>query len=197
MTRALFGLLGFVGVAAGQVGPPAPPRFGIAADPEAYPQATPQAALTSTVRALERGRIDYVVAHLLDPAAAEPAVLARAQALELGVEEEFRAVRDQQRRTTRAGAKLPADPAGAAAAIRNESLNRGFRVFVRDVAGNLAENPDHLRDLQRVVRDGTFTETGDAAKATVPEWKDRQVFFKRTPAGWVVLDRRQGPAAPN
>ena len=181
--------------AVGQVAPPIPNRYGLAADVEAYPQATPQQALASTVRALERNRIEYFAAHLLDPAFADARVADRARVLEPEVEHEFRHLRDRQRATTPAGARLPSDPAGLAAAVKAEAGRRAFRVFVQDVRGMLAENPDHLRELQRFGRDATFAETGDAAKATVPDLKGREVFFKRTPHGWTVQDQRQEPAA--
>jgi hypothetical protein len=46
----------------------APPnRFQVTYDPGNYPQATPQEALGSVIKAIGRGRYDYLVAHLLDP----------------------------------------------------------------------------------------------------------------------------------
>jgi hypothetical protein len=44
-----------------------PPRFNIPADTELYPQANPKQALESVVKAIDRKRIDYLVAHLADP----------------------------------------------------------------------------------------------------------------------------------
>ncbi len=43
-------------------------RFRIEADFERYPQKTPQEALASVLKALEDKRIDYLLAHLADPA---------------------------------------------------------------------------------------------------------------------------------
>jgi hypothetical protein len=198
MMRALFGLVSVsctVGIAWGQIAPPIPDRYGVAADPEAYPQATPQAALASSIRAISRGRIDYFAAHLLDPALVDAGVTARAERLEPAIEQEFRLLRDQQRLTTVTGTRLPATAAGLTAAIQTEAVRRAFRIFLQDIRDNLAENPDYLRDLQRFSREGQFSESDDTATATIPEFKDRAVYFKRTPYGWVVLDQRQEPAA--
>lgn len=43
-------------------------RYGVLLDPMAYPQKTPQETMKSIVRALDRKRIDYLLAQLADPA---------------------------------------------------------------------------------------------------------------------------------
>jgi hypothetical protein len=43
-------------------------RYGLAADLKAYPQGTPKEALASALKAIEKKRVDYLVAHLADPA---------------------------------------------------------------------------------------------------------------------------------
>jgi hypothetical protein len=43
------------------------PRFGVEVDGENYPQTNARVALRSVVRAIERRRIDYLVAQLTDP----------------------------------------------------------------------------------------------------------------------------------
>jgi hypothetical protein len=47
----------------------APParRFGVEADLKSFPQATPQEALASVLKAIDLKRADYLVAHLADP----------------------------------------------------------------------------------------------------------------------------------
>jgi len=42
-------------------------RYGIEVDLEIYPQGTPKEALASVLKAIERKRIDYLLAHLADP----------------------------------------------------------------------------------------------------------------------------------
>jgi hypothetical protein len=46
---------------------PAPARYGVDANLEFYPQATPKEALRSVVKAIQRSRADYLLAHLTDP----------------------------------------------------------------------------------------------------------------------------------
>ena len=44
-----------------------PLRYGIEANLRDYPQETPKETLASVLRAVERGRINYLLAHLADP----------------------------------------------------------------------------------------------------------------------------------
>jgi hypothetical protein len=47
----------------------APPRrYGVEANLRDFPQETPKETLASVLRAIERGRINYLLAHLADPA---------------------------------------------------------------------------------------------------------------------------------
>jgi hypothetical protein len=61
-------LIWVVGVPA-QAPKEAPPkRYGIEANLRDYPQETPKETLASVLRAIEKGRINYLLAHLADPA---------------------------------------------------------------------------------------------------------------------------------
>jgi hypothetical protein len=61
-------LVWVVGVSA-QAPKEAPPRrYGIEANLRDYPQETPKEALASVLRAIERGRINFLLAYLADPA---------------------------------------------------------------------------------------------------------------------------------
>jgi hypothetical protein len=51
--------------------PPPPPRYGVEADLDAYPQNTPKAALASAIRAIEGRRFSYLAAQLADPASVD------------------------------------------------------------------------------------------------------------------------------
>ena len=53
----------------GQAPKEAPPkRYGVEADLRDYPQETPKETLASVLRAIDKGRISYLLAHLVDPA---------------------------------------------------------------------------------------------------------------------------------
>src|SRR5947207_361812 len=62
--------LGLAGLAAAQEKKPAQPatRYGVTADLNTYPQSSAKEALRSVAKALERKRVEYVLAHLTDPA---------------------------------------------------------------------------------------------------------------------------------
>lgn len=64
----LLGATGRRPAAAQEAEKPVPVRFGITADTEVYPQATAKQALASVIKAVERRRFDYLLAHLADPA---------------------------------------------------------------------------------------------------------------------------------
>jgi hypothetical protein len=46
---------------------PPPPRFGVKSDLEAYPQGSAKETMKSIATALERTRMDYILAHLTNP----------------------------------------------------------------------------------------------------------------------------------
>ena len=62
----ILGIFVFVSVAWGQAKQP-PARYGIEADLDNYPQAEPKAALESVLKAIDKKRVDYLLAQLADP----------------------------------------------------------------------------------------------------------------------------------
>jgi hypothetical protein len=44
------------------------PRFTVIYNADVYPQAEPKETLESAIKAIERNRLDYLIAHLIDPA---------------------------------------------------------------------------------------------------------------------------------
>ena len=197
LTLAAWALvLGAAPPALGQQPPPVLDRFGLAANPETYPQSTPKEALASAVRALEKDRVEYFAAHLLDPAFVDARISDRAAALEVGVERDLLQLRDRQRGTSAGPNRVPYDPTEFAAVVTAEARRRAFRRLVQDVRTTLAESPDHLRDLRRFEA-GEFADGGETAKATLLDVKDRAVFFRLANGRWFVLDRKaELPAAP-
>ncbi len=186
-------LLGAAALAWGQPEPP-PPRYGIPANPEIYPQGTPKDALASAIKAIDRGKADYLAAHLIDPRFIDAKVDDRARLIEKAVEAELRARQEAQREnpaTVPAGERLPLDPKGFAEAVRREAALRAFRQVVADIHGTLAENPDHLKDFRRFARAGQFTDLGETATATLPDVKDRQISFRRVGDRWFVEDGKR------
>ncbi len=178
----------------GQPEEPAPPRYGMPANLDLFPQDTPKAALASVVRAIEKGRTDYLAAHLIDPKFIDTRVAGRSRALERQVAEDLRALREAQVQNpagTPREERVPADPTGFDAAVKGEAARRAFRLVARDIRGTLDENPDYLKELRRFAREGQITDAGDTASATLRTEKDRQVFFRKAGNRWYVEDRKQ------
>jgi hypothetical protein len=74
-TAVILGALIATAPATGQTRePPPPPRFGIEADLDAFPQDTPKAALASVVKAIDSRRYTYLAAQLADPEAVDKRV---------------------------------------------------------------------------------------------------------------------------
>lgn len=172
-----------------------PPRYGLIAAPEAYPQRTPREALLSAARAIERGKVDYLVAHVIDPKFVDARVAARARLIEDDVEKQLRAERDAQRANPPRTGAIPVEPAGFAALVQERARERAFREVVRDVRDTLAENPDHVRDFRRFARDGVFVDAGDTSSASLRGAVDRQVFFRKVGDRWFVEDRQKAEPA--
>ena len=175
--------------------PPAPPaaRYGLPASPDGYPQATVKDAVSSALRAIEKGRFEYLAAHLLEPKFIDGRVEERAKTLDDGVERELRLARDAQLRAGVPGReRLPSDAAEFAAVVREQSRLRAFKVVARDARDHLAEYPETVREFRRYLRDGVVVEAGDSATVTLKDAKDAQLNLRRVGLRWHLEDRK-GP----
>ena len=185
--------------AAGQDDPNfVPERFRVPYSPVSYPQASAKEALASAVKALDRGKVDYVAAYLLDPAFVDARTAERAKAMEQQTDLDLRTERERQRlnpAAVRRDDRLSDDPPAFAEAVRAEARRRAFPLVVADMRGNLADNPDRLRTLRRLARDGQFEEQADTAKVTLKDLKDRAVFLRKIGPRWFVEDRTQDAPA--
>ena len=170
-----------------------PPRYGVAAAPDAYPQKTPQEAVASMIKAIEKERFDYLAAHLLDPKVIDARVQDRVQQMEDVVEKELRLARDEQlRQGVPRRERLPSDAADFAAVVREESRTRAFKLVVRDVRAFMGEYPEHVKEFRRYQRDGLVVDTGETASLTLKDVKDAQLNLRKVGPRW-HLDDRKGP----
>lgn len=188
---AVAGLVLVVAVSVGQP-PPDGSRYGVKRLEKQFDQSAPTPALQSAVTLIVADRLDYLAAHVLDPAFIDARVADRALRWEGDVEREFRRLRDVQRQdpSLPGSARLPDDPAQFAQRVRAEATTRGFRQLVGDIRTTLAENPDHLADLRRFLRGGQVLEAGDVASVSLKDVRDRSVYLKKSAAGWHLEDRR-------
>jgi hypothetical protein len=153
-----------------------PPRFEVLHNAELYKQDTPQNTLDSVLVAASRDRFDYVIAHLLDPALVD-ARLATNQVY-------FERVANEQVGATAAGQLL----------MGEELYNQVRRVAVRlnvkqlgdQMRRKLADEPNNLRELKQIARDGQFEAAGETAKATHKDLKGRALYFKKIGNRWFL-----------
>jgi hypothetical protein len=170
-----------------------PPRFGIPPLSGLYPQTSPKAALESAIKAIDKERFDYVVAHLLDESFVESRVAIRARELMPGVESDLRAKRERQRQdpgNVPAEEKLSMEPRAFAAAVDAEARARAFKQVVKDVKEKIADDPEAVKELKRFARDGTVAEAGETATITLRDVKERKVFLKKVGNRWFVENKQ-------
>jgi hypothetical protein len=172
-----------------------PPKFGIPPLTGLYPQSSPKAALESAIKAIDKGRFDYVVAHLLDDAFVETRIASRARELTPAVEADLRAKRDRQRQDSGnvpADEKLSMEPLAFAASVDAEARAGAFKQVVADVKAKIADDPEAVKELKRFARDGTVAEAGDGATITLRDVKERKVFLKKVGNRWFVENKQAG-----
>jgi hypothetical protein len=197
-TLAVAVLLGAVGLTAWGQDEPPPARYGVPPNLDLFPQDSPKAALSSAVKAVEKGRTDYLAAHLIDPKFIDDRVADRAKAIEKAAAADLRALREAQAQNPDAAPRedrVPADPKGFDEAVRREAARRAFRLVAQDIRGTLDENPDHLKDLRRFLREGQITDAGDTASAALRDARDRSVHFRKVGNRWYVQDRKRAEPA--
>jgi hypothetical protein len=172
-----------VTAAAAQDGPQ--PRFDVLPNLDTYPQDTPQKTLAAVLAAFDRDRFDYVVAHLLDPEFVDA---------RLGANQSyFERVAGEQVAQTGAGTALRGPDLETR--IRQVGLRLNVQDLVRQIRRKLADQPDHLRDLRRFARDGQVQASGETAAITLPDAKDRAVYFKKVGDRWFLENRKDDRAA--
>ncbi|MCE9565241.1 MAG: hypothetical protein K8U57_24680 [Planctomycetes bacterium] len=176
-----------------------PPRFGIQYKVKAYPQDSAKKALNSTIEAIEKGDTPYIVAHLLDPGFVELRVADRSKQYEAAVEIELSRLRDLQIRNPDKYApetRLPVDRVKFRALIIERSRERAFRQIVQDMEAKLIDDPQALKDLKKLLRDGMPTDTETGAKLTHMDVKDRALYFRKIDDRWFLENRHEDIPAP-
>lgn len=174
------------------------PRFGIPVRLKAYPQDAAKKTLASAVEAIERGETGYLIAHLLDPEFVELRISDRAKQLAPSVELELATLRDLQLRnpeSVRREDRLPTDRALFNQAIAQRSREQAFRQLVRDVNDKLMNDPVALKEMRRILRDGTIADDLAGAKATHPDVKDRAIYLKKIGERWFLENRQEDAPA--
>jgi len=161
-------------------------RFGVRQNPDVYPQDTPKNTLNSLLRVLDKQRYDYLVAFFMEPAF----------------------VAEQLRIT------YPKYEAAAREQVRNENLQqKGFgQIYIRDritelatqanfeylvrrVRSKLDSDPDTLKELRRIARNGDIQDDGETASVRYKEIKDRTIYLHKI-GGFYYLENRYSDEKP-
>lgn len=169
-----------------------PPRFSVSSKSKAYPQTTAKRVLESAIEAIEKNDFPYLVAHLLDPAFVDLRVAERGKQFEPAAEVELTRLRDFQYANPDRFApadRVPLDRVQFQAVVIARGREKAFRQLTRDVEEKLRDDPQTLRDLKKILRDGAFSDEGAGAKAVHPAVKDRSLYFKRIGDRWFLENR--------
>ena len=173
-------------------------RFGIPLKLKAYPQDTARKALASAIEACEKPDTAYLIAQLLDPGFVELRLADRAKQFEAPVEVELANLRDFQNANPdkfQPAERIPNDRTKFKALIVERSRERAFKQLIRDVEDKLREDPQSLKDLKKILRDGMFADEPDGgARATHPDVKDRVLFFRKIGERWFLENRQEDTA---
>jgi hypothetical protein len=170
------------------------PRYGVAIKLKTYPQDTPRKALVSAVDAVEKGDTAYLVAHLLDPGFVDLRLNDRVKQFEANVELELSQQRDFQLANRERFApedRLPTDRAKFEALIQDRSRQLAFRQLIRDVQDKMLNDPQALKDLRRVMRDGVFSDEPGGTRATHPDVKDKVLYFRKIDDRYFLENRQE------
>jgi hypothetical protein len=157
-----------------------PRRFGIKQYPQLYPQDSPRKALASALDAIDKGRYDYLIAHLLDPGFID-------EQLKSTYDHFYKIGYDQAQKD---GLLKPRpDLKQIKSQIADLARHSNFEYLVRRMKTKHADDPQSLKELRQMLAQGEIQEGGDSAVVRVKELKDRAVYMKKIGEQWVIENR--------
>jgi hypothetical protein len=157
-------------------------RFGLKQTLEIYQQDSPRKTLASLTRALDKGRYDYIVAFLIDPAFIDeqirqvyPTFETRARAQ---VQKEAEAGKGYDREFT-------------ANRIKELATQASFNHIVARVREHFDNDPENVKALRRMVNAGEFNEGADVTSVKLNDVKDKTLFIRKAGDRWYLENRIQ------
>lgn len=157
-------------------------EYGILFTPELYPQATPRQAIGSVLRALDKDRFEYLVAFLLEPGY----VREQLQITSARFDQAARA-----RIETEQLDKKGFDSGFIRKRIRELSEQANFDNLAQRIKDKLASDPESVKELRKLHREGEIVEAGDRATLSHPDIKDRKLFFRNVNGRWFIENKMQ------
>jgi hypothetical protein len=155
-------------------------RFGLRYNKDLYSQETTKQTLAAMLRAFERDRYDYLVAHLLDPGFVD-------EQLKLIQPIYEQRAREQVRKEGLE--KMGFDPSFIRNRIRDHARQASYEHIVRRVRAKLDDDPEALKDLKRMAREGAIEEGAAAAVVRLKDVKDRALYLRKVGDRWFIENK--------
>jgi hypothetical protein len=144
-----------------------PPHFGVAAETEFYPQDSPKQAMASIAKALDRGRIDYLLAHLIDPAFTDATFVKYYR-------QKYGKTPDEDRTLPRSDFE--------------SRIKAALASFVGEVKDHLAAEPKQTLRLNRLLKEGSVEESGTSATVTLKDAPGVALNLKQADGRWFMAN---------
>ncbi len=157
-------------------------RFNVRHNPELYPQTSPKETLGALMRTFDKERYDYLAAFLLDPATVREQLDITAADFEKRAREQV-----EGEELSKKGFDKPT----IRERIRDLSKQANFDDLARRIRQKFEADPEAMKNLRKIYREGEFVENGDAATAKHADIKDRTVYFRRVEGRWYIENRTQ------
>lgn len=154
-----------------QPAPAPPPRYTIPSEIDIYPQDSPKQALASMAKAFDRKRVEYLLAHLVEPA--------------------FVDAKFPQYYRAKYG-KLPEDDRELPPAQQAERIKATLETFVAEVNEHLAAHPKQALRLSRLLREGAVEEQGTGAKVTLKDAPESVLTLRQIDGRWFMINDMEG-----
>ena len=157
-------------------------RFGISLNTDFYPQDSPKNTLASLIRALDKERYDYIAAHLLNPAYVDEQLRASAPTFENEAREHV---------VSEALDKKGFSKEFIGNRVQELAAQENFANLVRRVKTTLEDNPDSVKELRKLAREGEVMEGGESASVKHSDIKDRTLFMRNILGRWYLENKMQ------
>jgi hypothetical protein len=161
-------------------------RFGVRQNTAVYPQDTAKNTMSSLLRVLDRQRYDYLVAFFMEPGYV-------AEQLRITYPKFEAAAREQVRGENLAQKGF--SPAAIRERITELATQANFEYLVRRVRTKLDSDPDTLKEMRRIARNGDIQDEGETATVRFKEIKDRAIFLHKI-GGIYYIENRYSDEKP-
>jgi hypothetical protein len=150
--------------------PEPPARYGVAAETELYPQTSPKTAMISINKAFQRNRIDYLLAHLLEPSFVDDKVV-QFYRIKFGKTPELD--RDSPNYEMR--------------------IKEAFADFMREANKHMTDEPKQSGYLMKLLKEGTIEEGGTTAKVTHKDVPNLALSLRQVDGRWFMMNEDTPP----